>query len=101
MKRYLPFVSALVIGFSFLCSISNVRAIGSTDALMPKQVTQEEAAKKYPPPAGKSYPQGIPQATTTGGFIQSPYSSRIYDCRKLKHKTLVLDEGVNKVFIVP
>jgi hypothetical protein len=101
MKRYLPLVSALVLGFSFLGSISTVRGIGGTDALMPKEITKEEAAKKYPPPAGKSYPQGVPQPTSTGGFLQSPYSSRIYDCRKLNHKALVLDEGVNKVFIVP
>ena len=103
MKKYLPFVSALVLGFFFLGSISTVRGLGSTDSLMPKEISKEEAAKKYPLPAGKnSYPMGIAIPTSTGGFFQSPYSSRIYDCRQLKKKgALVLDEGVNKVFVKP
>jgi hypothetical protein len=109
MKKYLPFVSALVLGFFFLGSISTVRGLGSTDALMPKEISKEEAAKKYPPPNGKSYPNGQDNSLLTGGhagggatgFIKSPYSSRVYDCRKLKRGTLVLDEGVNKVFVAP
>src|SRR4051812_49702989 len=53
-------------------------------------VTPEEAAKKYPPPNGKSYPNGMDQQLLTApgtaahsGFIKSPYSSRVYDCRKI------------------
>jgi hypothetical protein len=55
-------------------------------------------------PAGKEYPPGINANThsaTASGFVQSPYSARIYDCRKLGHGTLILDEGVKKVFRKP
>jgi hypothetical protein len=101
MKKCLPFVSALVLGFFFLGSIETVRGLGSTDALIPKEVTKEEAAKKYPPPNGGSYPAGQAMTTSTGGFFRSPYSSRTYDCRKVAKGALILDEGVNKVFVRP
>lgn len=71
-------------------------------------VTPEEAAKKYPPPAGKSYPNGMDaqMANDIGsaqhsGFIKSPYSSRVYDCRKIGEGTLLLDDAANKVFVRP
>jgi hypothetical protein len=97
MRKYLALVSALLI--ACLTFVPLAYALG--EAEMPKEITKEEAVKKYPPPNGKSYPPGIPVATSTGGFMRSPYSSRIYDCRKLKHGALILDEGVNKVFANP
>lgn len=101
MKKYSAIILALVLGLSALGSLSAVYAAGGGDAIIAQQVTNEDAAKKYPPPAGKSYPEGISTSTTTGGFFQSPYSGKTYDCRKVKKKALVLDASVNKVFIRP
>jgi hypothetical protein len=66
-------------------------------------ITEEEAKKKYPMPNGKDYPVGINRGTqaTSTGFVQSPYSSRVYDARGLGHGTLIVDEGVKKVFKKP
>jgi hypothetical protein len=102
MKRYLSFVSAVVIGCLTLASVAKVHALGE----VPKgvEVTAEEAAKKYPLPPGKDYPPGISaneHSATANGFVQSPYSSRIYDCRKMGHGTLILDEGAKKLFRKP
>ena len=102
MKRYLSFISALMIGCITLAPVAKVYALG--DAQKAVEVTPEDAAKKYPMPAGKDYPPGINANThsaTASGFVQSPYSSRVYDCRKMKHGTLVLDEGANKLFRKP
>lgn len=75
---------------------------------VPITVTAEEAAKKYPPPSGKSYPNGMDEQVLKGsgtaahsGFIKSPYSSRVYDCRKVGAGTLLLDDAVKKVFVRP
>lgn len=72
-------------------------------------VSPEEAAKKYPPPNGKkSYPPGMDAQLANdigsaqhSGFIKSPYSSRIYDCRKIGSGTLLLDDAAKKVFTRP
>ena len=88
-----------MIGCITLAPLAKVYALGEAQKAV--EVTPEEAAKKYPPPNGKEYPVGINTATTTGGFCQSPYSSRVYDTRKMKHGALILDEGVNKVFRKP
>jgi hypothetical protein len=40
-------------------------------------------------------------ASNTGGFVRSPYSSRVYDCRKVGHGALILDEGAKKLFRAP
>lgn len=72
-------------------------------------VTAEEAAKKYPLPAGKtSYPNGMDAQVANdigsaehSGFVKSPYSSRVYDCRKIAQGTLLLDDAVKKVFVRP
>lgn len=99
MKKYLALVSALLVASLTLAPLTKVYALGEAEKAV--EVTPDEAAKKYPPPSGKSYPPGIATATTTGGFIQSPYSSRVYDCRKIKHGALVLDDGAKKVFVRP
>ena len=101
MKKYCAFVLALVLGIFVLAPI-NTKGAGAGDAKMPQEISKEEAVKKYPPPAGKkSYPEGIATATSTGGFFQSPYSSKVYDCRKVKKGSLILDDSVNKVFVRP
>jgi hypothetical protein len=70
-------------------------------------VTPEEAAKKYPQ-NGKAYPNGMDAqlandigSATHSGFIKSPYSSRVYDCRKIGKGTLLLDDSAKKVFVRP
>jgi hypothetical protein len=98
MKKYWSFILAVVLGLSVLSSVPTMLAAGTGQALVPKEVSQEEAAKKYPPVKG-SYPAGI--VTETRGFCQSPYSSRVYDCRTVGHGALILDEGVKKVFVRP
>jgi hypothetical protein len=91
--------------------LANSWAQDTRNAKDPKIISQEEAAKKYPPPNGKSYPAGADLAVLTGGasggsswgYIKSPYSSNVYDCRKGKAHVgdLILDESVNKVFMRP
>jgi hypothetical protein len=102
MKKYSAIITALCLGVFALGSITPLRAAGVNDALPAKEVTQEDAAKKYPPPKNLGhYPEGVSTSTTTGGFFQSPYSSRVYDCRKVKKGTLLLDDSVNKIFVRP
>ena len=99
MKTYLALVSALLVTSLTLAPLTKVYALGEAQKAV--EVTPEDAAKKYPLPPGKDYPPGINTATTTGGFVQSPYSSRVYDSRKMKHGALILDEGANKLFRKP
>ena len=99
MKTYLALVSALLVACLTLAPFATVYGLGEAPKAV--EVTPEDAAKKYPMPKGKDYPTGINTATTTGGFVQSPYSRRVYDARRLGHGTLILDEGVNKVFRKP
>ena len=102
MKRYLSFISALMIGCITLVPVAKVFALGEEPKAV--VVSSEDAAKKYPMPKGKDYPAGINAnkgSATASGFVQSPYSSRVYDARKLGHGTLILDEGVNKLFRKP
>src|SRR2546428_8809954 len=102
MKKYLALVSALLVACFTLTPITKVYALGEEPKAV--EVTPEDAAKKYPLPKGKDYPPGINAnkgSATASGFVQSPYSSRVYDARKLGHGTLILDEGVNKLFRKP
>ncbi len=95
--NYFRILSTLVISL-FVIS-ATVRAID--EAIEAKQVSKEEAAKKYPPPP-KGYPVGIVYGSGTPGFFQSPYSgTKIYDCRSLPKGALVLDKYANKVFVRP
>src|SRR4051812_4523597 len=104
MKKYSALLTAVCLSVLALGTITPVRA-GLDDAQPATEVTKEEAAKKYPPPAGKSYPQGLPSfnanTSTGGGFFKSPYSSAVYDCRKVSVGALLLDKSVNKVFVRP
>ena len=85
-----------------LAPLTKVYAFGEAEKAV--VVTADDAAKKYPLPPGKEYPVGINANThsaTASGFVQSPYSARVYDCRKMGHNTLILDEGVKKLFRKP
>jgi hypothetical protein len=64
-------------------------------------VTEEEAKKKYPMPAGKSYPMGQWDVHHPQSWISSPYTQQVYDCSKIPQGGLVLDTKVNKVFVRP
>ena len=102
MKKYLALVSALLVASVTLAPLTKLYALGEEPKAI--VVTAEEAAKKYPMPNGKDYPPGINAnkgSATSSGFVQSPYSSRVYDARKLGHGTLILDEGAKKVFRKP
>ena len=101
MKKYLALVSALMIGCIMLAPVTKVYALGEPPKAV--EVTPEDAAKKYPMPNGKDYPPGGKPGTTAlaTGFVQSPYSSKVYDARGLKHGALILDESVKKVFRKP
>jgi len=111
MKKYSGLVAALIVGCFALAPLANSWAQDTRDAKDPKIITQEEAAKKYPPQNGKPYPPGSDLALISGGatggstwgYIKSPYSSNVYDCRKGKAHPgdLILDESVNKVFVRP
>lgn len=101
MKKYSALLTALVLGLFTLATITPLRAAGGADAQPPKEISKEEAVKKYPPANGKSYPEAISTSTTTGGFFQSPYSSKVFDCRKVKKGAYLLDDSVNKVFLRP
>ena len=102
MKKYLSLVSALSVAVLTLVPLTKLHALGEE----PKAVviSPEDAAKKYPLPKGQEYPVGVNAnkgSATASGFVQSPYSSRIYDARKLGHGTLIVDEGAKKVFRKP
>ena len=84
MKKYSAFISALILGFFVLSSINPVRAAGGSDTIIAEEISKEDAAKNYPPDKGKSYPEGAAASTSTGGFFQSPYSGKVFDCRKVK-----------------
>jgi hypothetical protein len=113
MKTYSRLVAALVLACFALGPLANSWAQDTRNAKEPKIISKEEAAKKYPPPNGKSYPPGSDLTVLNGGatgggswgYIKSPYSSNVYDCRKGKSKAhagdLILDESANKVFVRP
>ena len=111
MKKYLGLISALVVACVFFSPCVQVSAQDTRNAKDPKIISKEEAAKKYPPPNGKSYPPGSDLTILNGGaggggswgYIKSPYSSNVYDCRKGKAHVgdLLLDASVNKVFVRP
>jgi hypothetical protein len=65
-------------------------------------ITATEAAKKYPPSKGGSYPVGERDPHKADGIVSSPYPPRQeFDCSKIAHGGLVLDTRANKVFVRP
>jgi hypothetical protein len=109
MKKHLNRVSALILAVFWLLSVGTAsgQGFGSTaNSKIPQVISEGEAAKKYPPPNGKSYPLATSVPTDTGGFYQSPYRNEIYDCRRKScpqcgRGVLVLDVTANKVFRIP
>jgi hypothetical protein len=100
--NYLRILCGVALGFFVLDSINPIRAAGTADATIPQEVSPADAAKKYPPDKSGKYPDGFgTKDSSVAGFIQSPYSSRVYDCRKVKRGALILDTSVNKVFVRP
>ena len=77
------------------------QAQGSGGAIVAKQITPEEAAKKYPAAKGK-YPMGERDPHKSSGLVNSPYPPHTeFDCSQVPHNGLVLDTRVNKVFVRP
>src|SRR5262249_60902060 len=99
MKKYLALVSALWVESLTLAPLTKVYALG--EAAKAVEVTPEDAAKKYPPTAGKPYPPGIATATTTGGFIQSAHSNRVYQCPTGKPRAPVMEWRRDEDFVRP
>jgi hypothetical protein len=99
-KHHLTIISAIVLGFFVLGT-----SLSFADPEVPKAtvVSKEDAAKKYPPPNGKKYPEGDANYTFSHkpGYVRSPYSNTIYDCSKLPTGSFILDDHVNKVFLKP
>jgi hypothetical protein len=74
---------------------------GTGGAIVAKQISPEDAAKKYPAPKGK-YPAGERDPNKADGVVTSPYPPRTdFDCSSIPHGGLVLDTHVNKVFVRP
>jgi len=64
-------------------------------------ITKSDAEKKYPSQGGK-YPLGTRDAHDPSGVVSSPYPPHArYDCSKVNHGGLVVDEQAKKVFVYP
>jgi hypothetical protein len=101
----LKIISAVVLGLFALST--TVRAQGpatagaGTQVIEAKQITKEEAAKKYPAPSS-GYPTGERDPHKASGIVSSPYPPhQAFDCSKIPHGGLVLDTRANKVFVRP
>lgn len=100
-----------IISITALCFLTSTGPIwaqaGTQGAIEAKEIPKEEAQKKYPPKGPKGYLEAMPMysrsGTSNAGFFKSPYSSKMYDCRKVKAGSLVLDNYARppQVFIVP
>jgi hypothetical protein len=70
-------------------------------AIEAKPITKAEADKKYPVKGG-AYPLGQRDPTHPSGVVTSPYPPHErYDCSKVNHGGLVVDERAKKVFVYP
>ena len=79
---------------------------GGGKVIEAKQITKEEAAKKYPPPKGEGYPTGNRDPHSSGSrsttIVTSPYPPhQAFECAKVPRGALVLDTHVNRVFVRP
>ena len=80
-------------------STGPVQGVGGT--AVAKQISPEEAKKKYPAPKG-GYPMGERDPHKASGIVNSPYPPhQEFDCSQVPHGGLVLDTRVNKVFVRP
>lgn len=70
-------------------------------AITAKAISKEEAAKNYPVKGG-AYPRGDRDPSQPSGIVTSPYPPHErYDCSKVNHGGLVLDERAKKLFVYP
>jgi len=70
-------------------------------AIEAKPITKAEADKKYPVKGG-AYPLAQRDPTHPSGVVTSPYPPHEkYDCSKVNHGGLVLDERAKRVFVYP
>ena len=106
MKRnYLKIILAVAFGLVVLSAPVYAQS-GTQNAVVAKEISKEDAAKKYPP-GPKGYLPAVPEysrsATSNAGFFKSPYSSKIYDCREVKSGALILDTYAKppQVFVRP
>jgi hypothetical protein len=102
-KNWFTIFAALMLGLSAVGLTETARAQVGAPPTPATPISQQDAMKKYPPPAG-----GYPAAERprmgegqTGGIYISPYSGRRFDCRDLKGTNLVLDPFAKKVFRLP
>ncbi len=70
-------------------------------AIEAQPITKAEADKKYPMKGG-AYPLAQRDPTHPSGIVTSPYPPHEkYDCSKVNHGGLVVDERAKKVFVYP
>src|SRR5882724_7789292 len=59
---------------------------GAAGSIVATPITATEAAKKYPPSKGGSYPVGERDPHKADGIVSSPYPPRQeFDCSKIAH----------------
>jgi hypothetical protein len=77
------------------------REQGEKSAIEAKPISKADAEKKYPMKGG-AYPIGQRDPHDPSGVVASPYPPHEkYDCSKIAHGGLVLDQKANKVFVRP
>jgi hypothetical protein len=77
------------------------REQGEKSAIEAKAISKAEAEKKYPMKGG-AYPPGQRDPHDPSGVVVSPYPPHEkYDCTKVAHGGLVVDQKANKVFVRP
>ena len=80
---------------------SIARERGEHEALPAQAISKEEAQKKYPPRNG-GYPTAQRDPHDPSGIVRSPFPpNEKYDCSKVAHGALVVDQKANKVFVRP
>ena len=103
--KSLTIISAVVIG---LFALGTTVYAQGTDTRISHPVmdgtaiTKADAEKKYPPPKSGTYPPGSRDAHDPSGVVSSPYPPHEkYNCSKVNHGGLVVDERAKKVFVYP
>jgi len=70
-------------------------------AIQATPITKAEAQKKYPLKSG-TYPPATRDAHDPSGVVSSPYPPHEkYNCSKVNHGGLVIDEHAKQVFVYP
>jgi hypothetical protein len=80
---------------------SIARERGEKSAIDATPITKADADKKYAAQGGK-YPLGQRDAHDPSGVVTSPFPPHErYNCSKVNHGGLVVDEKAKKVFVYP